>query len=257
MIAGIITNKEKDPALLYTTQIYDFLIGQGVAICQDDDISDEKYITDADFWVVLGGDGTMLHWSHIAAKHDIPLLGINLGNLGFLTDVEKHDGLEALAKVLAGEYETENRMMLEISPGLLALNDVCVDTLGGLKTFDLYVNDYLLDTIRADGIIVATPTGSTAHSLSAGGPLLIPGGQMMVITPVCPHSLSTRPIVISAEDVVRIVTCETAFVSADGEIIKAIRPNESVVVRKSVYTAKIIKTSHSHLYDVLRRKKIL
>ncbi|MCL2286372.1 MAG: NAD(+)/NADH kinase [Firmicutes bacterium] len=257
MTAGIITNRDKDPASSYTAQICDFLMKQGVCISQNGSTSDENFLTDADFWVVLGGDGTMLHWSHIAAIHDIPLLGINLGTLGFLTDADKQDGLEALAKILAGEYETENRLMLEISSGLLALNDVYVDAISGLKTFDLYVNDSFLDTIRADGIIVATPTGSTAYNLSAGGPLLMPGSQMMVITPVCPHSLSTRPLVINAEDVVTIVTHQPSSVSIDGEMVSETRPKERVIIRKSAYNAKIIKTSQSHLYDVLRKKKLI
>ena len=251
MTVGIITNKEKDPALSFTTQVRDFLIGQGVHITEDT-------LTDADFWVVLGGDGTMLRCSHLAAMHDIPLLGINLGTLGFLTDAEKQDGLDVLAKVLKGEYKTEKRLMLDICEGQAsALNDVFVGAAGGLKTFDLYVGSHLLDTLRADGIIVATPTGSTAYSLSAGGPLLMPGGQMMVVTPVCPHSLSTRPLVIGAEDVVRIVTHETCPIIVDGETIGETKPGNGVCVRKSAHSASIIKTTEAHLYDVLRKKKLL
>jgi len=251
MIVGIITNKEKDPALSYTAQVRDFLMGQGVNISMG-------CTTDADFWVVLGGDGTMLRCAHIAAIHDIPLLGINLGTLGFLTDAEKHDGLDVLAKVLANEYETEERMMLEAT-GRLALNDVFVGAAGGLKTFDLYVNDHLLDTIRADGIIVATPTGSTAYSLSAGGPLLMPGSQMMVITPVCSHSLSTRPLVIGAGDAVRIVAHQACHIVIDGEHIGEAQPGPDIgiCVRKSTHNAKIIKTAPAHLFDVLRKKKFL
>jgi len=249
MIAGIITNKEKDPALSYTAQVREFLIGHGVSIS-------ENFPTDADFWVVLGGDGTMLRCAHLAAMHDIPLLGINLGTLGFLTDTEKPDGLEVLQKVLSGEYETEKRMMLE-AEGHLALNDVFVGAAGGLKTFDLYVNGHLLDTIRADGIIVATPTGSTAYSLSAGGPLLMPGGQMMVVTPVCPHSLSTRPLVIGAEDTVRIVAHQACPIIVDGENIGETQPHIGVFVCKSMHSATIIKTTHAHLYDVLRKKKFI
>jgi len=249
MTVGIVTNKEKDPALSYTAQVRDFLIGQGVNIFED-------CPTNADFWVVLGGDGTMLRCAHIAAMHDIPLLGINLGVLGFLTDAEKQDGLGVLAKVLAGTYEIEKRMMLEAA-GRLALNDVFVGAAGGLKIFDLYVNNHLLDTIRADGIIVATPTGSTAYSLSAGGPLLMPGSQMMVVTPVCSHSLSTRPLVIGAADTVRIVAHQICPIVIDGETIGEARPDTGVFVRKSTHNAKIIKTVPAHLFDVLRKKKFL
>jgi len=249
MTVGIVTNKEKDPALSYTAQVHNFLVGQGVTVAED-------FCTNADFWIVLGGDGTMLRCSHLAAIHGIPLLGINLGTLGLLTDADKHDGLEVLVKVLAGEYKTEKRMMLDAASHI-ALNDVCVGATGRVKMFSVYVNDHLLDTIRADGIIVATPTGSTAYSLSAGGPLLMPEGQMMVVTPLCAHSLSTRPLVIGAEEIVRIVPHQVSPIIIDGETIGETRPDEGVVVRKSVYSAAIIKTTHASIYDVLRKKRIL
>jgi NAD+ kinase len=254
MKIGIVTNKEKDFSLLYTAQVRDFLLERGNNVTVSDNTS--GLFEDADFWVVLGGDGTMLRCSHAAAMRDIPLLGINLGTLGFLTDAEEQDGIKVLEKVLAGEYETEKRMMLEAG-NYFALNDVCVGATSGLKTFDLYVNDHKLDTIRADGIIVATPTGSTAYNLSAGGPILMPGGQMMVITPICPHSLSTRPLVIGAEDTVRIFARQVSPIIVDGETIGETLPHDSVTIRKSEYSATIIKTAPVHFYDVLRKKKIL
>ena len=251
MTIGIVTNKEKDPALLYTTQVRDYLIGQGIDVV-------EGCPVDASFWVVLGGDGTMLRCAHLAAKYHVPLLGINLGTLGFLTDAEKQDGISVLSRVLKGQYETEAHLMLDINKGQAhGLNDVFVGAAGGLKTFDIYVNDQHLDTLRADGIIVATPTGSTAYSLSAGGPLLLPGGQMMVITPVCPHSLSTRPLVIGADDRVRIVAHQAVPITVDGETIGTTKPDQGVCVQKSVHSAAIIKTTQAHLYDVLRKKKLM
>ncbi|MCL1788167.1 MAG: NAD(+)/NADH kinase [Defluviitaleaceae bacterium] len=256
MTVGIFTNKAKDPALSYTAEIRRFLTGQGIHVAEGSPAN----TTDVAFWVVLGGDGTMLRCSHLAAAHGIPLLGINLGTLGFLSDGEMQDGLDSLAKVLKGEYETEKRLMLDICHGdmkNLALNDVFIGATGRLKTFDLYVNSHLLDTLRADGIIVATPTGSTAYSLSAGGPLLMPGGQMMVVTPVCPHSLSTRPLVVGAEDRVRIVTHQACPITVDGEKVGDTAAGGGVSIRKSTHTAAIIKTTEAHLYDVLRKKKLL
>ena len=259
MYIGIITNKEKDPALAYTSQICEFLQGQGV-ICRTEDSLENNET----FWVILGGDGTMLHHSHRAAMHGIPLLGINLGNLGFLTDVEKQDGIGAVKKALAGEYQTEKRLMLAIQydgtesePDGLALNDVYIGTNGGLKTFSVYVNGNFMDKIRADGIIVATPTGSTAYNLSAGGPILVPNGKMMVITPVCPHSLNTRPVVVSAEDTVQITAHQNAPVFIDGERKDDIAAEASITVQKSPRYATILKTAPAHLHAVLRRKKIL
>jgi len=259
MYIGIITNKEKDPALTYTSHICDFLQGQG-AICRTEDNLENNEA----FWVILGGDGTMLRHSHRAAMYNIPLLGINLGNLGFLTDVERQDGISALKKALAGDYQTEQRLMLavqydgiEAEPDGLALNDVYVGANGGLKVFSVCVNGYLMDKIRADGIIVATPTGSTAYNLSAGGPILVPNGEMMVITPVCPHSLNTRPVVVSAEDTVQIIAHQNSPVSIDGEKKGEIAAESSIIVRKSPRYATILKTAPAHLHAVLRRKKFL
>jgi len=250
---GVITNNDKDPGLAYTALVCDFLARQGVIVSNEHD----KDLLDAKFWIILGGDGTMLRYSHTAAVHNIPLLGINLGNLGFLTDVEKQDGLDAIANVLKGRYKTEKRLMLQLNDDALALNDICVGTAGGLKTFSIYVNGQLLNTIRADGIIVATPTGSTAYNLSAGGPILMPGGQMMVITPVCPHSLNTRPLVIGADDVVKIEAHQASPVIVDGENKGELEPNSSIEIRKSHFCTTTITTVPSHLYAVLRRKALL
>jgi len=253
-IVGIVTNPQKDQQ--YTTYVKDFLQSHGAAV----EFVDLHGETKANLWVVLGGDGTMLRASHKAAELDVPLFGINLGTLGFLTGAEKADGIAQLAKVLAGEYETEKRMMLGISQKgsySLALNDVCVGTAGGLKVFDVYVNGHLLDTIRADGILVATPTGSTAYNLSAGGPILMPGSQMMVVTPICPHSLGTRPLVIGATDAVRIVAHSTAPLIADGMHLAKLADGEGVDVTCAKHHTKIIKTCKTHFYDVLRAKKII
>jgi len=247
---GIVTNPAKDPAFEYTTSVRNFLAERGVAVCKNDGFAD------AELLIVLGGDGTMLRCAHTAAVLDIPLLGINLGTLGFLTDAEKQDGLAALEKVLAGEYRTEKRLMLDYA-GSVALNDICVGAAGGLKTFELYINGLLLDTIRSDGIIVATPTGSTAYSLSAGGPLLVPGGQMMVVTPICPHSLGTRPLVVGADDAVCIVPLQPSPVIIDGENVANISAGQGVDVRRANYQATIVKTEQTHFYDTLRKKKIL
>jgi len=272
MLAGVITNETKDPTLEYTALVCDFLEMRDVT-CYT-----KNPPVDADFWVILGGDGTMLRYSHLAALYDIPLLGINLGTLGFLTDVEKQDGTEALAKVLSGDFILEKRMMLETlyicssgsDESLLsqllrkkpenrnALNDIFVgSSFGDLARFSVYVNDQLLDIVRANGIIVATPTGSTAYNLSAGGPLLLPHSDMMVITPVCPHDLSSRPVVVSASDVVRIVPHNASNLILDGETRGATCSEDSIVVQKSNYQATIIRTTPVQLNAVLRKKKVL
>jgi NAD+ kinase len=248
MVISIITNASKDPGLVYTYKVRDFLTGRGVNAVIG------EYISAADFWVVLGGDGTMLHVAQRAAVENIPLLGINLGNLGFLTDVDEHEGLQALEKLLAGAYKSEHRLMLE-AEGRLALNEIFIGATGKLSNFAVYINGQHMDDIRADGIITTTPTGSTAYSLSAGGPILGPSGQMIGITPVCPHSLSARPWVISAEDIIQIETFSPAALTIDGEFIKEI--TGKITVRKSAYYTTIVKTAPAHFYATLRKKKIL
>jgi len=198
----------------------------------------------------------MLGAAHSAARLGVPLLGINLGNKGFLTDVDRQDGFTAIENVLNGRYVKQKRLMIQ-ADGALALNEALVCSPGGLGYFSVYVNDMHIDDIRANGIIVATPTGSTAYNLSAGGPILAPHGQMMVITAVCPHSLSTRPWVISAEDKVRVVPESAADLVLDGEKHSIIKAEDEVCICRAPVDATIIKTSPVHFYEVLRKKKIL
>lgn len=248
----IIANTNKAPALDYLRQVQAFVTHKKIHITDR--------IPDADVIITLGGDGTMLRASHDAAFFNIPILGINLGTLGFLTDVEKEHGFEAIEKVLSGNYKTEKRLMLDITtpsqPPTIALNDVAIGSHGRLKKYTIYVNGQALDSIRADGIVVATPTGATAYNLSAGGPLLMPGGDMMVITPICPHSLSSRPLVVGGGDTIQIKPHhqQPMAIAVDGQDI-----NESptITIKKSTLYTTIIKTHDSNFYDTLRRKKIL
>ncbi|MCL2528102.1 MAG: NAD(+)/NADH kinase [Defluviitaleaceae bacterium] len=248
MTVAIVTNKDKDPTMAYTQKVADFLESRGVTIVP----KGEK----ADFWVVLGGDGTMLRASHKAASLDVPLLGINLGTMGFMTDVDRQDGFTALENVLAGRYESQKRLMLS-AQGSLALNDVFIGSIGGLANFEVYVNDMPMDDIRADGIIVATPTGSTAYSLSAGGPILAPYGQMMVITPVCPHSLSTRPWVVPATDKITIIPGQSSELVLDGDKLTPLPAGQSLEISRAPVEATILKTTPTHFYEILRKKKII
>jgi len=256
MTIGIVANQHRDIGLAYTQKVSTFLMSRGVEIAPEG----EK----ADFWVVLGGDGTMLRAAHQAALLDVPMLGINLGNMGFLTDVDKEEGLCALEKVLSGEYKSHKRLMLEVksdnkkSSWPLALNEAFIRSkTGGLVYYSVYVNHVHMDDIRADGIIVATPTGSTAYSLSAGGPILAPYGDMVVITAVCPHSLSTRPWVVSADDMIRIVPQSVGALVLDGDNITTVDAGCGIEIGRAAVCATIIKTADVHFYEVLRRKKLL
>jgi NAD+ kinase len=264
-VIKIISNEAKDPRLEYANVVKDFLRERGY-VSEIFTHGGYAQLGAAFFCVVIGGDGTMLQAAHHAAICDVPMLGINLGNLGFLTDVDKKHGLEALENVLTGKYSGERRLMLEAEFGAgeiiplqerLALNEVHVGVMGRLIDYSIYVNAHLMATIRADGVIISTPTGSTAYNMSAGGPILMPGSQMIAITPICPHSLTARPWVIGASDAVRVVAKQTSQVYVDGELRGKIQPGDSVLIKDSQYVATIMRTTQVNLYKTLKKKKIL
>jgi len=259
----VIANEKRDPAFAYANEVKAFLDGRGF---DAEIVHPCAQINSALFCVVLGGDGTMLRVAHYAAVYDIPMLGINLGNLGFLTDVDKKQGIKAIEKVLAGRHSLEKRMMLEADFGAeeivplqkrLALNEIHIGVMGKLVDYSIYVNEQRMATIRADGIIVSTPTGSTAYNLSAGGPILVSGGQMMAITPVCPHSLSARPWVVGASDTVRVVAKQNSQVFVDGYERGSVPVGESVLIKTSDFRATIMRTTSLNFYTTLRKKKLL
>ena len=262
-VIEIIVNEKKDPGFEYSNSIGSFLRARGFnpKISRPTELSVPSL-----FCVVLGGDGTMLVVSHYAAVLDLPMIGINLGTLGFLTDVDKAHGFQALEIVLQGKHTSEKRMMLEAEFGCgqaiplqerLALNEVHIGECGSLIEYSVYVNEQLMTTTRCDGVIISTPTGSTAYNLAAGGPLLHPRGQMIAITPVCPHSLSARPLVVSASDTIRIVSKKTSRVHVDGYSRGIVSPGESVLIKTSQNHATIIKTAHVNFYTTLRKKKLM
>ncbi len=202
------------------------------------------------------------------ARYQTPILGINLGTLGFLTAEEKNRAEYAIDNVLHGDYKLEKRMMLEgciasgmeRTEGILALNDICITRglLYKILEFNVFVNDEFVDTLRADGVIICTPTGSTAYNLSAGGPVLKSDAQIIAITPISPHTLTSRSIVVSADDAVTVEVNpreDTAFtVSADGQDAWTLTGKNVVRVRRAKECTTIIKTNPQSFYDVLRQK---
>ncbi len=284
----IIANSEKDKDLKTTRQIYDYLSAHGKSCTVREyqklegrlKSGDGKSVgyTNAD-WIpegtecilVLGGDGTLIQAARDTVECGIPLLGINLGNLGYLAEIEKSGVLEAMDSLMADVYTLEPRMMLEGSVYRkeegnvhdLALNDIVVNRAGALRVIDyeIYVNGEFLNRYSADGIIVSTPTGSTGYSLSAGGPIVSPMASMIVVTPICPHTLTARSIVLSGRDQVTIrlgsgrrAEWEEAFATFDGEVSVPIATGDYVEIRKSEKTADILKISKISFLEVLRNK---
>ena len=253
MVIGIIPNAEKEGCLQYTRKVIDWLLFRNMKPIMETFYASEierpacgvdtenSLFEKSEFLIILGGDGTMLRASHNAAIFNKPMLGINLGTLGYLTDVDRHEGFQAIDKVLKNDYKKEKRMMLEINSELpqsyrMALNDVCISRGASAKliTIVVMVNGLHMDTLRADGIILSTPTGSTAYNLSAGGPILKPDSEMIVITAVCPHALYTRPWVIDADDIVEVRLVgthdEKAVISIDGDMGFHLRNQETISI---------------------------
>ena len=277
---AILPNVQKDKGLETTKRLVNYLLEKGcepqlsrtvaeLAEMPQYAMEDAELYSHSDLLISLGGDGTLLGIGRRTARFNKPILGINLGTLGFLTAEEKTHAEEAINKVLNGEFKLEKRMMLECSiakdnertGGIIALNDICI-TRGNLYKileFRVYVNNEYVDTLLADGVIICTPTGSTAYNLSAGGPVLKADAQIMAITPISPHTLTSRPIVVSAEDVVTVEVRpsreDTPFmVSADGQDNFTLTGRNVVQIKKAEVCTTIIKTKPQSFYDVLRHK---
>ena len=217
--------------------------------------------------LVLGGDGTLIRAARDMHHYDVPLLGINMGTLGYLTEVELQNVEDALSRLCEGDIQVERRMMLAGTINdvreEVAFNDVVITRFGVLRVihFKLYVNGELLNSYHADGMIVSTPTGSTAYNLSAGGPIVEPTASMIVVTPICSHALNTSSIVLSADDEIMIEIMpdregneQTVGVSFDGECNLELKTGDRVVIRKSQSETELLKLSDISFLERMRRK---
>ncbi len=269
----VLTNPGKAGAKECQTKIEALLKSKGCStqcfdLAKD---ADQVFPEDADCAIVIGGDGTMLQAARDLANTKMPILGINLGMLGYLAEVSLSDAEAAIDKVLAGEYEVESRLMLhglaykdgKGAEDVYALNDIVMSRCGSLRImcFDVYVNNRFLNSFSCDGIIVATPTGSTGYNLSAGGPIVEPGSSILILTPICSHALNARSVVLSAEDVIKIVIpmgkngeSQKVEVTFDGTHNIELATGDSVVVGKSTKTTEIIKISSESFLEMLGRK---
>jgi NAD+ kinase len=221
-----------------------------------------------DLAIVVGGDGTMLHVARSLAPFGIPLIGVNLGRLGFLTDIPTHRMYDELTQILDGDFKSEERILLDaevVRDGKVlhtanAFNDVVVNKgqLARLIEFEIYVNDEFVNSTRADGVIVATPTGSTAYALSAGGPILHPTLPAIVLVPICPHTLSDRPLAVSSDSYFEILMTSTshqsAHVTLDGQTSFSLQDHDRVRVRRGAQPVILIHPSSRNHYEVLRAK---
>lgn len=221
-----------------------------------------------DLVIVVGGDGTMLRAARFLASQDTPLLGINLGRLGFLTDIYPAEIRPRLEQILAGHYEEEERFLLRVHMGdetrsndyAKALNDIVLHkwNIARMIEFETYINGQLVNEQRSDGLIVSTPTGSTAYALSGGGPLMHPSLNALVLVPICPHTLSNRPIVVDGESEIEIHlakdTAEAVQLTCDGQATLPVMEGEIIRIRKDEHRVRLIHPKGHDHYSVLRAK---
>ncbi len=272
----IYTNYHKDTDGEITKRILQYLTKLGHKVTEVTDregklISREKLPEDVCCMLVLGGDGTMLQAARERMRGNVPLIGVNLGTLGYMTEIEISMLEESLDKLIAGEYQTESRMMLK---GIVysgqqegiegrALNDIVIARSGSLQIINLkvYVNGQFLNEYSADGVIVTTATGSTGYNLSAGGPIVDPKAQLIMITPISPHTLNARSIILSPEDQVEIEIAQgregkeqQIEVNFDGNHVVPVGTGDRISIVRSERTTEIIKISKVSFLEVLHKK---
>lgn len=234
---------------------------------QIDTVEDERFVSESDLIVVLGGDGTMISTARLIGDADVLVLGINYGSLGYLTDFRIEEMFPALEAIFRGEYDVDRRVMLHAEhwrdDQMLAtgrvLNDVVINkaALARIIEIDVNLNGLFVNSFRADGLIVSTPTGSTAYNLSAGGPIIYPSMNAVVLTPICPFTLTNRPIVIPDDAIIELKLQkenEGVVLTLDGQIGHTIRELDRVIIRKSRATFNLVQPPNRNYFDVLRNK---
>jgi NAD+ kinase len=281
-LVGILVRPDLGAAAPALRQLLDWLRERGVTPMVEDHIAAlvpelprdgvvvgarELVASQADAIVVLGGDGTLLAASHVIER-PVPVLGVNFGSLGFLTEITLPELFATLEGVLAGSYRWEERRMLRASirrgegvPDVSGdvLNDVVITRTAASRIVevDVWIDGSFVSAFRADGLMVSSPTGSTAYNLAAGGPILHPGLPAMVLTPICPHMLSNRPLVVSDDAVVEMRlggTTGEVYLMLDGQRGLPLQPDDAVVVRRSPRTVRLVKAPDRDYYEVLRTK---
>jgi NAD+ kinase len=217
-----------------------------------------------DILISIGGDGTMLRTARMIGEHRVPILGVNLGSLGFLAEVPVEELDVCLTEVLQGKYRIEERMMLQASVENAPLKDAALNDIvlalsnsSRMVSIETFVNDEYLSTFRGDGLIIATPTGSTAYALSNGGPIVTPTTHSILLSPICPHTLTARTVIVPDDSVIclRVESAhDNIHLAADGQPQKLLKPPVEITIQKSSSSAQLVKRLNTSFYDVLRRK---
>ena len=264
---GIIANSSKPHAVEQAGRLRDWLCNRGVKVFLETELNGGKSETGEfasliDMVVVFGGDGTLLVAARIVKEHNVPIVGINLGGFGFMTVINLNEMFQVMEIILGGDYTTSRRMMLDASvegKTCSVLNDIVISR-GGLSrmvSLETSVNDKYLATFKADGLIISTPTGSTAYSLSAGGPIVFPEHHSIIINPICPHTLTNRPIMLPPESVIKVKLMDEEAgvkVAVDGQVLNMLESGKTVTISKSQYFIDIVDSPLRGYLEVLRTK---
>ncbi|NLS45170.1 MAG: NAD(+)/NADH kinase [Firmicutes bacterium] len=279
MKLGLIVHLGKDIAVSAAKNLLTDLPGRGIEVFLDPETAEHFNFPEASFGekelkrkldmvVVLGGDGALLNAARSLAGTGLPILGVNVGHLGFLTEVELEGLNNAFDRILSGDYEVEERMMIRaevrrrstgIAGEFIGFNDVVITkgAFARMIRLDAYVNSSLIGTYPADGAIVASPTGSTGYSLSAGGPIVDPSMSTLILTFICPHILGARSFVVSSEDDIRIVLSaqnEEVMLTIDGQVGFNLKHEDEVIVRSAAEKTYLIKLGYRDFYEVLKTR---
>ena len=274
---GIIAKRNKPEALSLTRDIISWLAQREISTVVDPAIAEQVGCTQpvemdaipsrADLLIVLGGDGTLLSTARLKGVASIPVLGINLGGLGFLTEIFKEETFEVLEKVVGGDFVTEKRMMLnatvyrndEIISESNVLNDIVINKGALARIIDLetYIDGGYLTTFKADGLILSTPTGSTAYSLAAGGPVVYPSLNSIIVNPICPHTLTNRPLVVPDDVTIRVIlkaTKQDVHITLDGQIGIPLRGDDVIETQKASSYIHLVTSPLTTYFELLRTK---
>jgi len=273
---GIFAKRNQPDAVNLAGQVRTWLEERGIAVLLEERLAAKMDAEghpavaippQCDMVIVLGGDGTLISVAREIGELEVPILGVNLGSLGFLTEITRQELFSVLKRVLVEEYALSDRLMLDVSveragevvASYRVLNDVVINKGALARIIDMkaWVGDSYLTTYKADGLIISSPTGSTAYNMAAGGPIIYPGTDCLVITPICPHMLSNRPMIVPADSVIRIEVMfqdEEVQLTADGQVGMLLLADDIVTIRRAKSRTRLIVSPDKEYFQLLRTK---
>ncbi len=273
---GIFAKRNQPDAITLALKVDSWLRARGVTVLCEEELATGMGVSGTpaakipplcDMLIVLGGDGTLISVAREVGALEKPILGVNLGSLGFLTEITTKELFPVLERILGGDYQTSDRLMLDVAVTrkgsclvrYQVLNDVVINkgALARIVDIKVWVNDSYLTTYKADGLIISSPTGSTAYNMAAGGPIIDPGSECLVITPICPHMLTNRPMIVSADASIRVEVMfqdEDVVLTADGQVGMPLLAGDVVEILQASSRTRLILSPEKDYFEILRTK---